>query len=80
MKSLPGTLWGYTGSLDMLGYKEMKSLTSLQEMVLFIGLSDQSLSGVSVGRRRRRKLNAGWITSIWYCGMVLVVHRNSFEN
>ena len=24
--------------------------------------------------------NAGWITSIWYCGEVLVVHRDRLEN
>ena len=35
MISLSGTLWGYSGSLDMLGYEEMKSPTSLQETVLF---------------------------------------------
>jgi len=50
MISLPSTLWGYTGSLDMLGYEEMKSLTSLQEMVLFKGLLELSLSWGSLGR------------------------------
>jgi len=50
MISLPGTLWGYTGSLDMLGYKEMKSPTSSQETVLFKGLLDLGLSWGSVGR------------------------------
>ena len=35
MISLPGILWGCTGSLDMLGYEETKSPTSPQETVLF---------------------------------------------
>jgi len=50
MISLPGTLWGYTGSLDMLGYEEMKSPISLQETVLFKGLLELSLSWVILGR------------------------------
>jgi len=33
--SLPVILWGCIGSLDKLGYEEMKSPTSSQEMVLF---------------------------------------------
>jgi hypothetical protein len=51
MISLPGILWGYTGSLDMLGYEEMKSPTSLQEMVLFKGLLDLSLSRQNIRRK-----------------------------
>jgi hypothetical protein len=35
MVSLPDTLWGCTGSLDVLGYEEMKWPTSSQETVLF---------------------------------------------
>ena len=50
MISLPGTLWGYTRSLDMLGYEEMKSPTSSQETVLFKGLLELSLSWGSQGR------------------------------
>jgi len=49
MVSLPGTLWGYTGFLDMLGYEEIESPTSLQEKVLFKGLLDLSLSWGSLG-------------------------------
>jgi len=33
--SLPGTLWGCIGSLDMLGYEEMKSPTGSQGAALF---------------------------------------------
>jgi hypothetical protein len=32
--SLPGMRWGCTGSLDMLEYEEMRSLTSSQGMAL----------------------------------------------
>jgi hypothetical protein len=28
----------------------------------------------------RKIKNAGWITSIWYCGVVLVVHRDRLQN
>jgi hypothetical protein len=28
----------------------------------------------------RRKIKAGWKTSIWYCDVVLIVHRNKLEN
>jgi len=45
-----GTLWGCIGSLDMLGYKEMKSLTSSQETVPFKSLLDLSCPWVSLGR------------------------------
>ena len=42
MISPPSILWGCIGSLDMLGYKEMKLLTSSQEMVLFRSLVELS--------------------------------------
>jgi hypothetical protein len=46
MISLPGTLWDCIGSMDMLGYEEMKLPTSSQETVLFKSLLDLShLSG-----------------------------------
>ena len=35
MISLPGRMWGSIGSLDMLGYEEMKWPTSSEEAVLF---------------------------------------------
>jgi hypothetical protein len=50
MISVPGTWWGYAGSLDMLGYDKMNSPTSLQETVLFKGLLYLSLSWGSLGR------------------------------
>jgi len=50
MISLPGTLWGYTWSLDMLGYEEVKSPTRSQETDLFKGLLDLSISWGFLGR------------------------------
>jgi len=38
----PGMLWGYIGSMGMLGYEETKSPTSSQEMVLLKSLLDLS--------------------------------------
>ena len=73
-------LWGCIGSLDMLGYEEMKSLTGLQRMVLFRNLSDLSCPWRSVRRTLKRRPNAGWLTSIWQCDMVLVVLRDMHEN
>jgi len=80
MISLPGTPWGCTGSLGMPGYKEMKLPTSSEETVLFKGLLDLSLPWGSLGRTYEERYNAGWITSIWYCGVVLVVHRDRLKN
>jgi hypothetical protein len=42
MIPLPGILWGCIGSLDMLGYEEMKSPISSEETVLFKSLFDLS--------------------------------------
>jgi hypothetical protein len=50
MVSLPDTLWGYIGSLDMPEWEEMKSPTSSQGKVLFNGFLDLSLSWGSLGR------------------------------
>jgi hypothetical protein len=36
----PGIMWGCFGSLDVLGYEEMKLPTSSQETALFKSLSD----------------------------------------
>jgi len=47
--SLPGTLWGCVGSLGMLGCEERKLPTGSQEMVLFKGLLDLSLSWGTLG-------------------------------
>jgi hypothetical protein len=55
MISVPGTGQGYTGSLDMLGYEEVKSPTSSHKAVLFKGLLDPSRpSGVSRQSIRRK--------------------------
>jgi hypothetical protein len=54
--SLPGTMWGCTGSLDILGYEEMKSPTSSQETVLFSGLLDMSHSWGVTRQNIRRKI------------------------
>jgi len=51
MISLPDTLWGCTGSLEMLGYREMKSPTSSEGAVLPWAL----------GRILKIILNAWWI-------------------
>jgi len=50
MLPLPGTLWGCIRSMDMLGYEEMKLLTSSQETVLFKSLLDLSHPCGSPGR------------------------------
>ena len=80
MISLPGTPWGCTGSLDKPGYVEMKSPSSSQGAAPLRRLFDlsrpfESLDGISITR-----LNAWWITSIWQCGVVLVVPRDRLEN
>jgi hypothetical protein len=66
--SLPSTTGVYTAFLDMLGYKEMRLPTSLQETVLSKSLLDQSCLWGYLGRIQER-YNAGWITSIWKCGV-----------
>jgi hypothetical protein len=37
----------------------------------FLGVSRQNI---------RRKIKAGWKTSIWYCGVVPAVHKDRLEN
>jgi hypothetical protein len=34
----------------------------------------------ALGRILKIRINAGWITSIWHCGVVLVVLRDRLEN
>ena len=80
MISLPGTPWGCTGSLDKPVYVEVKSPASSQGAAPLRHLFDlsrpfESIDGISI-----RRLNAGWITSIWQRGVVLVVPRDSLEN
>jgi len=72
--------WDCTGSLDMLGYEEMKSLTGLQRMVLFRNLSDLSHPWGSLHRTLKRRQNAIWLTSIWQCDIFVVVLTDTLEN
>jgi len=71
--------------LGLLECEEVKSPTSSQETVLFNGLLDLSLSWGSLNRIYEERQNAGWKTSIWYCGViicggvVLVVHRDRLQ-
>jgi hypothetical protein len=80
MTSLTGTPWGCTGSLDMPEYVEMTSPTSSHGKAPLRSKLDLSrllgiLGGISV-----ISLNAGWISSIWQCGVVLVVLRDKLKN
>ena len=79
MTSLPGTPCGSTGSLDMPDYVEMKS-PSLQGAASLGSLLDLSRLLGTLDRISVICLNAGWITSIWQCGVVLVVLRDRLEN
>jgi len=80
MISLPGTLWGCTGSPDMPGHMEMKWLTSLQGVTPLRNLLDLSRPLGSLGGISIIRFNAGWITSIWQCGIFLIVLRDRLEN
>jgi hypothetical protein len=46
MISLPGTMWGHIGSLDMLEYKVMKSLASSRFVgpESFLGVTRQNIT------------------------------------
>jgi len=77
--SLPVTLWSCIGSLDMLGYEETKSPRSCQEAVLFKSLLDLSCPW-GVSRQNVKNKIKRWTTSIWQCGMVLIVLRDRLEN
>jgi hypothetical protein len=78
MHNLPSTLWGCTESVDMLGYVEMKSLTSSQGVAPLRSLYALSRPLGSPGRISIG-LNAAWITNIWQCGVVLVVLKDRLE-
>jgi len=60
MISLPGTQWGCIGSLDMLGYEDMKSPTSSQETFLFKCLLDLSRPW-GVSRQNIKRKIKRWI-------------------
>jgi len=80
MVSLPGTPWTCTGSLDMPGYVEMNLPTSTQGTAPLRSLYDLSRPFMSLGRISTIRLNAGWTTSIWHGGVVLVVIRDRLKD
>jgi hypothetical protein len=76
----PSIMWGCIGSLEMLGYEEIKLLTSSQEKILFRSLLDLSPPWGTLDRVLEERQEAGWITSIGQGGEVLVVLRDKIEN
>jgi len=80
MISLPDTPWGCTGSLDKPGYVEMKLPTSTRGTVPLRSLYDLSRPFMSLGRISTIKFNAGWTTSNWQGGVVLVVLRDRLKD
>jgi len=79
MISLPAQ-WDCIQFLDMLGYEEMKSLTSSQEMVLFKSSQDLNRPWGDSMQNIKRKIKCWEDTIIWQCGVVLVVLRDRLEN
>jgi len=71
-----GMRWGCTGSLDMLGYEEMRSLTSSQGTALLWSLLDLSRPWESLGRIYKEGLDVGWLTRIGYGDEVLVTPKD----
>jgi len=67
-------------TLEMLGYEEMKSSTSLQETVLFKSLLDLSRLWESLDRIKEGRWVAGWLTSIGQGGEVWEIPRDRLEN
>jgi hypothetical protein len=80
MISLPGTLQGCTGSLDMPWYMEMKLPISMQGTAPLRSLYDLICPFVSLSRISTIRLNAGWTTSIWQGGVVLEVLRDRLKD
>ena len=78
MISLPNTQWHYIGFLDVLWCEETKLPTGLQKTVLFRNRLDLSHLWRSLYRTLKSK-NAGWITSIWQCDVVLVLLRDRLK-
>ena len=64
----------------MLGYKVMRSPTSLQGTGLFYSLSDLSWPWESLGRIYEEELDICGLTSIGYVGDVLVTPKDRLEN
>jgi len=77
---LPGIWWGCTGSLDMLEYEVMRSLTSSQGAALSWSFLDLSWPWESLDRIYEEGLVAGWSTSIGYDGEVLETPEDRLEN
>jgi len=67
--SLPGTVWGYIGSLGMLECEEIKLLAGSQETLLFKGLLNLSLSW------RVSRQNIGRQIKCWMENQHLVLWR-----
>ena len=61
-------------------YEHYENTPSSRGTVLFSGLLDLSLSWGFLGRIKEEIWNAAWKTSIWYCGVVFVVHRDRLVN
>ena len=78
--SLPGKRWGCTESLDMLEYKVMRSLMSLQGAALFWSFSDLSRPWESLDRIYEEGLDVGWSASFGYNGKVLATHKDRLKN
>jgi hypothetical protein len=72
--------WGCIGSLDMLGYKVMRLLMSLQGTALFDSLSDLSRPWEPLGRIYEEGLDICWLTSIGYGNEVLGTPKDRLEN
>jgi ribonuclease HI len=70
-------LYWVPGHAELRRYEIVDKLTKDGSVQKFVeperstGFSKQNI---------RRKINPGWITDIWYCGVVLVVHRDRLEN
>jgi len=54
MISVPGTLWGYTGSADMLGYEEIKSRQAARDGSVQRFVGPEPFLGVSRQNIRRK--------------------------
>jgi len=80
MTSLPGMRWGYTGSLGMLEYEEMRSPMSSQEVAPVCGSWDLSLPLGSLDETHKTSSIVGWLTSIGQDGEVLAIPKGRLGN
>ena len=67
-------LYWVTGHARVHGNEMADKLARSDSIQKFIGPE------LSLGRISILRFNAGWITSIWQCGMVLVVLRDRLKN